>query len=120
VLEPVVVLLALGRRQRAWAGPHQPPPRGGQRQRGPLGQAGDPVAIARGLAAEDDPPARAQHAAELGEGGVEVRQVVQHGVAEDEVERVVGERERVGLALRGLHAQAEPARGVLELGQHPE
>ena len=43
----------------------------------------------RRLAAEGDHAAGAQHAQELGEGAVEVGQVVEDRVAEDDVERLV-------------------------------
>ena len=71
------------------------------------------------LAAEGHHSARAQHTPELAEGGGEIRQVVEHRVPEDEVERVVVERQLLGLARGGLDGQPELGRGALELAQHP-
>jgi len=51
----------------------QPPPDGRDHERGALWQRRHAVAVERRLAAEDDRPARPQHALELGERGVEVR-----------------------------------------------
>ena len=76
--------------------------------RDPLGHRGDPVAAARRLAGEEQRPAGPQHAVELGERAVQVGQVVQHRVAEHEVEGRVLERQRGGVARRGLDLEAEP------------
>ena len=85
-----------------------PPPGRRDGQRGALRPRGHAVAVTRRLARERQHPAGLQHAAELAEGGVQVGQVVQHGVAEDEVERVVGEQQALGLGARRLHAAAQP------------
>ena len=77
-----------------------------------LGTLGDAVAVARGLAGEEQPPAGPQHAAELAEGAVEVGQVVQHGVAEDEVEGVVLERQLLGVAGDGADVEVRGARAL--------
>src|SRR5918992_163738 len=80
------------RRGPRWAG--EGAPRGGrQPQRGALGHGGDAIAVARGLPGEEQRPARRQHALELRERAIEVGQVVQHGVAEHEVEAPVVERQ---------------------------
>ena len=84
-----------------------------------LGPRGNPVAVVRRLAAEGHHTAGAQHAPELAEGGGEIRQVVEHRVPEDEVERVVLERQLLGLARGGLHGQLELGRGALELASIP-
>ena len=75
-----------------------------------LGIGRDPVAVARRLAGEEQRPAGREHAQELGERAVEVGQVVQHRVAEHEVEALVVERQRGRVARRGLDLQAELAR----------
>ena len=75
-----------------------------------FGTAAMPVAVARRLAGEQQHAAGAQHAQELGERAVELRQVVQHRVAEHEVERRVVERQRRRVARDGLDLQAEPLR----------
>ena len=108
---PVVAVAAGG-------GAHRRAPDRRQRVRAALGQLGDPVAVARGLAAEGDRAAGPQHAPELAEGALEVGQVVQHRVAEHEVEGVVGEGQRGRLAARGLHRQLEPGGRRLERLEH--
>ena len=55
----------------------------------------------RRLAGEHDPAAGPQHPVKLGEGAAQVGQVVQDGVAEHEVEALVGERQRLGVGARG-------------------
>jgi hypothetical protein len=45
--------------------------------------------------------------------------VVQHGVAEDEVERLVVEGQPLRLAAHGLHIDAEPGGGVRQHLEHP-
>ena len=62
-----------------------------------LRQRGDPVAVAGRLAAEGDRAAGPQDAAKLAERAREVGDVVQDGVAEDEVEALVRERQPLGL-----------------------
>ena len=79
---------------------------------GALRQRGEAVAVARGLAGEGDRAARAQHAAEFGEGPVEVGDVVQDGVAEDEVEALVLEGQHLGLGPHGLDLEPEAGGGV--------
>ena len=69
-----------------------------------------PVAVARRLAGEGDHAAGAQDAVELAERLVEVGQVVQHRVAEDEVEGLVGERQRARLRRDRLDLEARAAR----------
>ncbi len=96
-LERVAVgLLGLG--DGARAGADQRGARAGaSEQAGALRQRREAVAVARGLAGEDDRAAGPQDAAELGEGPVEVGDVVQDGVAEDEVEALVLEGQLLGL-----------------------
>ncbi len=105
-LERVAVRL-LGLGDGAGSGPTSAPPGGGDEQSGPLGQRGEAVAVARGLAGEGDRAAGAQHAAEFGEGLVEVGDVVEDGVAEDEVEALVLEGQLLGLGRHGLDVQPQ-------------
>ena len=65
--------------------PQQRAPQRRQRQRAPLGHRDEAVAVARRLAAEGHHASGAQHAPELAKRAGEIGQVVQHGVAEDEV-----------------------------------
>src|SRR6185312_13814358 len=66
-----------------------------------------------------DRAAGAQHPAEFGEGAVEVGDVVEDGVAEDEVEALVLEGQRLGLGGDGGDAaDAERVGGGAELLQH--
>ena len=65
-----------------------------------------------GSPAKNEPPAGPQHAAELAEGAVEVGQVVQHGVAEDEVEGVVLEGQLLGVAGDGARRRAPRRRAL--------
>src|SRR5439155_18169379 len=69
------VAVALDRRP----GAHERPPRRREPVRRALGVGRDPVAVARWLARERDRAARLQHAPELRERAVEVREGVQHG-----------------------------------------
>ena len=99
---------------RRWA-PISAAPGRGDEHPGPLRQRRQAVAVARGLAGEGDRAARAQHAAEFGEGAVEVGDVVEDGVAEDEVEALVLEGQLLGLGGDGVtpsrpSASAVPAR----------
>ena len=84
-----------------------------------LGHGRDPVAVTRRLAGEEQRPAGREHAVELGERAVEIGQVVQYGVAEHEVEALVLERERGGVAGRGLHLEPELLCVALQRLQHP-
>jgi hypothetical protein len=84
----------------------------------PLRPDGDAVAVIGGLAAERHHAAWAQHAPELAERGVQVRKVVQHGMAEDQIEGAVVEGQIGGVAGRGLDRQPEFLGRVLELSQH--
>ena len=68
---------------------------GRERDRAPLGDRREAVADPRRLAGEHDPPAGLQHAVELRERALEIGQVVEHGVAEHEVEAGVRERQRL-------------------------
>ena len=52
--------------------------------------------------------ARAQHAMELGEGAVEVGQVMQHRVAEHKVEALIAERQRLGVGTGRCCTLLEP------------
>jgi len=104
LLGAVVMPVALGR-----PGAHQRAPRGRRAEGHPLGQLGQAVAVVRGLAAEGDHSARVQHAPQLGHRTGQVGQMVQHRVAEDDVERVVGEGEGGGVAAGGVRVHAETA-----------
>jgi hypothetical protein len=104
VVVAVAVAVAAGR-----ARVEQPAPERGDGQARALGHVGDPVAVARGLAREEHDPAGAQDAQELRERAVQLRQVMEHRVPEDEVERRVLERQRRGVADRGLDVETEPA-----------
>ena len=70
---------------------NEPAPRGCHRERRTLRVRGETVAVPGGLAAEGDRSTGPQHASELRERSVELGQVMQHGVPENEVERVVTE-----------------------------
>ena len=72
----------------------------------------------RRLAREQQHAAGPQHAQELGERALELGQVVQHRVAQHEVERPVLERERGRVREGRLHLQAEPLRVVAERLEH--
>jgi hypothetical protein len=90
------------------------------RQRGALREPGKTVAVVRRLAREGHDAAGAQHAPELAERALEIRDVVQHGVPEDDVERVVLERQVLGLADDGVdRRQSEPLGRSLEGLEHP-
>jgi hypothetical protein len=97
---PVPVLLGI---VVAGGRTHEPPPERRREQRGPLRDRRQQVPVAGGLAAEGDRPARPQHTGELGEGLAEVRDVMQDGMAEDEVEALIREGQGLGLRGRGLH-----------------
>ena len=99
--------------------PNSAPPGGGDDHPGPLRAAREAVAVARGLAGEGDHAARPQHAAELGEGLLEVGDVVQDGVAEDEVEALVLEGQLLGLGGDRLDVEPERVGGRREPRQHP-
>ena len=114
VLLLVVVAVVGGRRARL----DRLAPQRREPDRGALGIGGEPVARAARLAREEQRPARLEHAHELGEAGVEVGQVVQHGVAEHEVEALVLERQLRRVAGGGLDVEAELVRVVLERRQH--
>ena len=103
------------------ARPHQPPPERRDCERCALRDDCDSVAVARRLAREGDDSAGAQHAPELAERLLQVRDVVQHGVAEDDVERVVLERQPLGVAHDRLDRgrQAEALGGGGQRLQHP-
>ena len=53
--------------------------------------------MAGGLTAKQDSAAGDEHALELGERELEVRNVVEHGVAEHQVEALIAEREALGV-----------------------
>ena len=77
-----------------------------------LGTAAMPIAVARGLAAEDECAAGTQDAMKLAESAVEVGDVMKDRVAEDEIEALIGERQRFRLGARrgDVEAQAPGAR----------
>ena len=75
-----------------------------------FGTRREAVAVARGLAGEGDHPAGPQDAAEFGEGALEVGDVVEDGVAEDEVEALVLEGQLLGLGDRRLDARGRAPR----------
>jgi hypothetical protein len=95
------------------------PPRRRHEQARPLRQGGQAVSVAGGLAGEGDRPARAQHAAEFGEGLLEIGDVVQDSVAEDEIEALVLEGQLLGLSLDRLYLEAQALGGPRQLLQHP-
>ena len=68
---------------------------------GLLRDVGEPVAVAGRLAAEDDHAARPEDPEELGEGLVEVGDVVEDGVAEHHVEALVLEGQDFGFGDHG-------------------
>ena len=107
-----VGLLGLG--DGALAGADEPAPDRRERASRPLRQRRETVAVARGLAGEGDRAARPQHPPEFGEGAVEVGDVVEDGVAEDEVEALVLERQRLGLGGDGVTLEAERLGGGRE------
>jgi hypothetical protein len=109
------VAVALGRR----LGAHQRAPRGRHPVGGTLGVVRDPVAVAGGLTRERHDAARLQHAQELRERAVEVRQVVQDGVAEDEVEGLGLERQLLGIARHHVDVDAETVGVGLQRREHP-
>ena len=86
-------------------------------RRRPPGEARQPpgdVVAARGrLAGEDEPAAGLEHAQDLGEAAVEVGDVVQHGVADDDVEGVVVVGQPFGIGDPALDLEAEAARVAL-------
>jgi hypothetical protein len=104
----------------ALAGADRAAPERRQRQAGALRSRGQGVAVAGGLAGEGDHPARPQDSAEFGEGLVEVGDVVEDGVAEDQVEAFVLEGQDLGLGLnRGHVLDAERVGGRRQPLQHP-
>jgi hypothetical protein len=87
-------------------------------QRSALGHVGDPVAVARGLAGEEQPAAGAQDALELAEAPIEVGQVVKDGVPEDEIEALVVEGQLLGVAGDGLDVEVQAPRVGLQRVEH--
>ena len=106
---------------RGWsgAGAQQRPPGWSEPLRPRLRDCGETVAEARRLAGEDDPPARSQHAVELGERALQIGEVVQHRVAEHQVKARFCERERLRVGAGRPDAEAEPIGVDRERGQHP-
>ena len=102
----------------ARAGADQGSPQRRQRIGAALRQLGEPVAVARRLAAESDHAARTQHTPKLGERGGEIREVMQHRVSHDEVEAVVLEGQLGSLAAAGLDVKLEPRGRLGELREH--
>jgi hypothetical protein len=72
-----------------------------------LGHVRQAVAVAGGLSREHDRAARGEHALELHERALQVGDVVEHGVAEHEVEAVVRERQALGVGRFGLDVEPE-------------
>ena len=99
--------------------PHQRPPQRRGAQARTLRIRGQPVPVARGLAAEGDHASGPQDAVQLGERGAQIGQVMQHRVPEDEVEGPIGERQPLGLGAHGLDLQAEPLGAGRERVEHP-
>ena len=101
-------MLLLGRQTRrlgpGGARPHRGAPHRREQLRRLAWATSEPVSQARRLAGEGDPAAGAEHPEELAERPIEVGQVVQHGVAEDEVK-----------ALSANGSDSASARAVLTL-----
>ena len=116
LLEVVIGLVA--RIFAAGARTDEPAPQGRRQGGAELRHAGDPVAMARGLAGEHDDASGAQHAVKVGERPRQVREVVQYGVAEDEVEALVGEGQPAGLTADRADLEPEPLRVGAQRGQH--
>jgi hypothetical protein len=78
---------------------------------GPPGEPGEPpghvVAVPAGLAADDEPAARLEHAEHLAERQLDVRDVVDHGMPDHQVELVVVVRELLGVGDLALDREAE-------------
>ena len=115
-LQRGVGLIVLVGRRGARADRATPQRRDGARE--PLRHARQAVAVAGGLAGEQQRAAGSEHALELGERAREVGDVVQHGVAEHEVEAPVREGQALGVGGLGLHLAARTPRVVLEDRQH--
>ena len=103
-----------GRRHAAQRG--QPGDRRGGLPREAAEQAGVAVADARRLAREHEPAARLEHAQHLAERRVEVGDVVQHGVADDDVERGVVVGDLLGVGDPAVDVEAEVL-GVAQRGR---
>ena len=86
--------------------PHGPAPERREGAGEALGHPREAVAVAGGLAGEQDRPAGRQDALELGECPGQVGDVMEDRVAEDEVEALIGERQVLGVG--GLGRDFEP------------
>ena len=96
-LEAMAVLVGLGVVVPGGGADEPAPERRGQERR-PLRDRRQEVAVPRWLPTEGEGPARPQDPGELRERLGEVGDVMEDGVAEDEVEALVGERQRLRLS----------------------
>ena len=83
-----------------------------------LGDARQAIAVAGRLAGEQQGAAGCQHARELAESARQVGDVVQHGVAQHEVEARVLEGQPLGVRDDGLHLQPKALGVGAQRGQH--
>ena len=93
-------------------GADQAAPDRGDKVPGPLRHDREAVAVTGGLAAEDDHAAGPEDPEELGEGLVQVGDVVKDGVAEDHVEALVLEGQDFGFGDHGLDREVQGLRGA--------
>ena len=77
------------------------------------------VAQPRRLAGEREPSSGPQHAVKLVERAAEVGEVVEHRVAEHEVEALVGERQRLGIRAGRADIEAQALRIGRQRSDHP-
>src|SRR5699024_2335931 len=87
--------------------------------RDPAEVPGVPVPDPRRLAGDDEAATRPEHAQDLAQGGLDVRDVVDHRVPDDEVEAVVGEGEGLGIGDVAADGEAEPLGVLLRCLDHP-
>ena len=119
-LEVVAVLLRSRPRSRGADAPASRLQSGAVQQRGPLGDRREKIAVARGLAAEDQRAAGPQDPGELRERLAQVGDVMEDGVPEDEVEALVARRAASRPRPR-RSATSRPSRAAFsfERDQHP-
>ena len=76
------------------------------------------VADPRGLAGEEHHAAWGEHALEFGERCREVGKVVQHCMAEYEIEALIGERQALGVHADRTYGERKPPGVGLKRGEH--